>query len=85
MSREIERSTAFDAVVAAFAGDRRVEPPGAVRKAFGSNGLKVDGHIFAMLARGALVLKLPRERAEELIQSGCGEPFDAGTSRRPRA
>lgn len=74
-------SKAFEAVVAAFARDRRVEPPGPTRKAFGSNGLKVDGRIFAMLVRGALVLKLPRERVAELIQAGRGEPFDAGKGR----
>jgi TfoX/Sxy family transcriptional regulator of competence genes len=76
-----EGSRAFDAVVAAFARDRRVEPPGPARKAFGSNGLKVDGRIFAMLVRGALVVKLPRERVAELVEAGRGEPFDAGKGR----
>ena len=72
---------AFEAVVAAFAKDRRVTPPAATRSAFGSNGLKVDGRIFAMLVRGALVVKLPRERVAELIESGRGDPFDAGKGR----
>jgi hypothetical protein len=74
-------SEAFDAVVAAFAGDRGVEPPGPQRRAFGSNGLKVDGRIFAMLVRGALVVKLPRERVAELLETGRGGPFDAGKGR----
>ena len=46
---------------------------------FGSSGqLKVDGKIFAMLVRGSLVLKLPRSRVDELVDSSEGERFDAG-------
>ena len=48
-------------------------------KGFGSSGqLKVQGRIFAMLVRGELVLKLPRARVDELIESGEGTRFDAG-------
>jgi hypothetical protein len=48
-------------------------------KGFGSSGqLKVQGRIFAMLVRGALVLKLPRARVDELVDSGVGIRFDAG-------
>ena len=48
-------------------------------KGFGSSGqLKVNGKIFAMLVRGELVLKLPKERVDELIRSGDGTNFDAG-------
>jgi hypothetical protein len=48
-----DESGAFAAVVAAFEGDRRVQRPELVRGAFGSDGLKVDGKIFAMLVREA--------------------------------
>jgi TfoX/Sxy family transcriptional regulator of competence genes len=48
-------------------------------KGFGSSGqLKVHGRIFAMLVRGELVLKLPRARVDELVESGAGTRFDAG-------
>jgi hypothetical protein len=46
---------------------------------FGSSGqLKVGGRIFAMLVRDELVLKLPRERVDQLVEAGEGTRFDAG-------
>ena len=64
-------------LVAKFA-DRR-DVTSVHGKGFGSSGqLKVDSHIFAMLVGGELVMKLPRERVEELVKSGDGRYFDAG-------
>jgi len=48
---------------------------------FGSSALKVDGRIFAMLVRGRLVVKLPRQRVAALIASGAGEDYDPGRGR----
>lgn len=48
---------------------------------FGATALKVDGRIFAMLVRGALVVKLPSRRVSSLIEQGRGGPFDAGKGR----
>jgi hypothetical protein len=62
----------FGAVTKAFATDRRVTSG----RMMASLGLKVDGKIFAMLVRGNLVVKLPRERVSELVDTGLGRQFD---------
>ena len=71
-------ATAFDAVVRSLARDKSVEAPEPKRGTFGSNGLKAQGRIFAMLVRGELVVKLPGARVAELIEHGQGASFDAG-------
>jgi hypothetical protein len=48
---------------------------------FGSRALKINNRIFAMLVGGRLVVKLPRARVAELIETGRGQPFDAGKGR----
>jgi hypothetical protein len=70
----------FAAVVAAFARDPDVEPPGG--RGFGSRALRVDGSIFAMLdVFGRFVVKLPPERVAGLVGCGAGAPFDNGRGR----
>lgn len=63
----------FAALVETFAGEPEVTHEGT---GFGSSGLKIGGKIFAMLVRGALVVKLPRSRVEEFVAAGEGERFD---------
>jgi hypothetical protein len=69
----------FAAVVSAFAGDHTVSR----RRMFSSeNVLSVNGKIFAMLGRGSsLVVKLPKERVDELVNAGNGKHFDPGHGR----
>jgi TfoX/Sxy family transcriptional regulator of competence genes len=62
----------FAPVVAAFADDPQV----TAGKMMASLGLKVGGKIFAMMARGKFVAKLPKERVAELVRSGAGAYFD---------
>ena len=66
----------FDDLVAGFIGRDGVIPPGATA-GFGNGSLRVDGHIFAMLVRGRLVVKLPSARVSELVDAGEGIRFDA--------
>ena len=75
------KSPAFGDVVATFASDPRVQAPEGTRSSFGSNALKVDGKIFAMVVTEKLVVKLPKARVTELIAAGLGAPFDAGKGR----
>lgn len=72
----------FAALVQHFAAVPGVElPGGSAPRKFGSDALKVNGSIFAMVTAGRLVVKLPRERVDGLIAGGTGEPFGAGKAR----
>ncbi len=77
--------TRFAELVEHFAATPGVTGPGdrldAARRGFGSDALKINGSIFAMITRGHLVVKLPAARVHELIAAGEGVPFDAGKGR----
>jgi hypothetical protein len=66
----------FDELLTSFGQDPRVRLPEGGR-GFGSNALRVDNKIFAMLVRGRLVVKLPQARVDALVDSGDGVRFDA--------
>jgi hypothetical protein len=75
------RDARFASVVAAFADDGKVIPPG-LGKGFGSGALKVNGKIFAMMSsKGDFVVKLSEERVDALIAAGSGTRFDPGHGR----
>ncbi len=71
----------YDAIVEALLREEGVTfgPPGT---GFGASALKVNNKIFAMLWKGRLVVKLPRERVDALIATGDGQRFDPGHGRR---
>jgi TfoX/Sxy family transcriptional regulator of competence genes len=64
------------AAVASRLGGRPGVTVGESRGRFGSSGLQVGGRIFAMLVRGSLVVKLPRQRVDALVAAGQGERYD---------
>jgi len=72
----------FAALVESFAGTPGVTVPGG--RGFGSGALTVDGSIFAMLVDGAVVLKLPGSRVQDMVATGAGEPFAKGQGRAMR-
>jgi len=69
----------YDKLTRVFLGKRGVTIEG---KGFGSEALRVDGSIFAMLSsKREFVVKLPRQRVDELTASGIGHQFDSGKGR----
>ncbi len=52
------------------------------RRSFGSTSLKANGKIFAMLVKDHLVVKLPEERVNALIDERAGNRFDNGRPQR---
>lgn len=73
----MEIAVRFASVVRSFDGIRSV----TAGKLFASYGLKVDGKIFAMFGRGRLVVKLPKERVDEMVGAGKAERFNPGHGR----
>jgi hypothetical protein len=68
----------FQKVVSMFADHRDVK----FGKMFSSSSvLNVNGKIFAMFRKGDLVVKLPRDRVDELIDARKGTRFDPGHGR----
>jgi hypothetical protein len=76
--RPTEIDPLFAPVAAAFADDREV---GLGRMFSSSSVLNVKGKIFAMLVKGKLVAKLPKERVDGLVAAGVGAYFDPGHGR----
>jgi hypothetical protein len=66
----------FDHLVDELVGLDGVTPPSAGR-GFGSSALRCHNKIFAMFVRGKLVVKLPKDRVDALVEAGDGVRFDA--------
>ena len=54
------------------------EPRVSLGRLFSATGLKVDNKIFAMVVRGALVVKLPKARVDALVAAKAGRRFEPG-------
>jgi hypothetical protein len=77
MSSTDSHAALFESLCDEYAGVSGVTVPGG-GSGFGSNAIKINKSIFAMLVDNRLVVKLPAARVTELISSGDGLPFDAG-------
>jgi hypothetical protein len=77
MSSSQSHGTLFESLCEEYAGVNGVTVPEG-GSGFGSNAIKINKSIFAMLVNDQLVIKLPAARVAELISSGDGLPFDAG-------
>ena len=77
MSSNQSHAALFESLCEEYAGVSGVTVPEG-RSGFGSNAIKINKSIFAMLVNDRLVVKLPAARVAELITSGEGLPFDAG-------
>jgi TfoX/Sxy family transcriptional regulator of competence genes len=67
----------FEAIAAKLLNDDAISR----KKMFGSTGLSIGGKVFALLVKGKLVVKLPRQRVEALVLAEIGQPFDPGHGR----
>jgi hypothetical protein len=73
-----EAQQRFEQLAAGFLADPEI----AEGTGFGSApGLRIKGKIFAMLVKDHLVVKLPKERVDELVSTGAGTQFDPGHGR----
>ena len=72
----------FADVVERLASEAKVSVGQTGKKGFGSSALQVNGKIFAMISSAdAFVVKLPKQRVEELEAAGVGQKFDPGRGR----
>ncbi|WP_156157915.1 hypothetical protein [Gordoniibacillus kamchatkensis] len=47
-----------------------------------NGGLKLAGKLFAFLAKGRIIVKLPKQRVDMLVSAGRGEHCEMGRGRR---
>jgi hypothetical protein len=77
MAGSPSQAALFESLCDEYAGRSGVTvPAGGI--GFGSNAIKINRSIFAMLVDDRIVIKLPAGRVTQLISAGKGVPFDAG-------
>jgi hypothetical protein len=77
MAASGSQAALFESLCDEYAGKAGVTVPEG-GGGFGSNAIKINKSIFAMLVNDRLVVKLPAARVAELIAAGHGVAFDAG-------
>jgi len=70
-------AAAFDGILRSV----RTRPGVTVATMFGAPGLRAGGKVFATLYKGELVLKLPQDRVQQLVEARDGVLFDPGHGR----
>ncbi len=76
MTADLTPAMRFEDLVGEFSDtDGVVLPHGG--SGFGRSALRYRGKIFAMFVRDDLVVKLPAQRVDELVDAGHGGRFDA--------
>ena len=70
----------YEDLVGELVGTAGVTPPRG-GSGFGRTALRFQDRIFVMLVRGRLVVKLPSERVDALVEGGEGLRFDANKGR----
>ena len=75
---ETQGEAAYAALARKLGADTLAAVPGAKRGQFAGNGLKVDGKVFAMWVRDALVVKLPPSEIEAAVAAERGERLSMG-------
>lgn len=77
-----ERVSTGERLFERLASSQLTDPAVSRGTGFGSSpGLRVNGKVFAMLIQDELVIKLPKDRVDELVASGAGSRFDPGHGR----
>ena len=76
MQPDTPSTARFEDLVTEFNDAEGVTLPGS-GSGSGRSALRYRGKIFAMHVRGALVVKLPADRVDELVAAGHGAHFDA--------
>ena len=77
-----ETKARFAAVVEALGRKHGVTHGQPGSRLFGYSALKVHDKIFAMVSsNGHFVVKLPKARVDELVNSGAGQHFEASQGR----
>ena len=77
-ARSVDVDPRFEKVAAEYTSDPQVKRG---RMFSSENVLSVNGKIFAMLNKGRFVLKLPKERVDQLVRQRVGVNWGPGPGR----